>query len=207
MRVSCILLFIAALTFSGCCTSRGDLFVSGSIVASIVDGQFRPSNASAATAFYLKAAGDTFRVADRAVFRLTIADNVNLGATTIRVDSLNDVTAGSRRVMYRGTLVETCNARVNLDTKCQRVRWYNPYTLPEVTVSEDYPHQVVITPIVSANCKRIGYEIRLGDTRVDGCESPALDALGGCRQSRSKEFVRTPPPPRGSRVGLGDLLF
>lgn len=207
MMRSLVIFSCLGFLITACCTTRGDLFVSGTVTATIVDGQFKPSSNTPKQAFFLKTIGDTFRIADRMPFKLSVADNINLGTTTIRVDSLDNVTAGSRRTVYRGTLVETCNARVRLDTKCQRVKWYNPYTLPEVSVSESYPHQVVITPIVSSRCKRIGYEIRLGDTRVDGCESPALEALNGCRQPKLSGFSPTPPPAMGSHIGLEDMLF
>lgn len=102
---------------------------------------------------------------DKAEFRIgeyvkVTLDEIDFGNYTF-VAYITPQSTGSDRVSL--CLSRTVGQAVYLNSTCQTIHWYNPYYIPTVSVKSSLPpEQIVITPLLSSNNVRVGYEIRYG---------------------------------------------
>ena len=115
-------------------------------------------------------------------FTLSIPNTIDMALYALQIKESDAVTAGQKA--FELTLVESCMPTLTIDKHCKIVNWYNPYRIPEIRVNNPETEQLVLTPLISDDNTIVGYEVRLGDSKV--CDSPALRALERLRNKSTK---------------------
>jgi len=173
--------FVALCLFYGCtpCIQGPSLYVRGEVVTTLdSSGTFiqPPGRAKQnLDRVALRSDRDTgYAWADKA-FVLEVPNVIDLGAKSLKVTKLETVSTGSYSTPdFMITLEDACTPYIVLKDKCQIVNWYNPYSIPRVHIKDGMLEQIVATPILSSDEYVVGYEIRLGDTKISDCNSPQL---------------------------------
>ncbi|GMV53344.1 MAG: hypothetical protein D8M52_07035 [Chlorobi bacterium] len=173
--------FVALCLFFGCipCIQGPSLYVRGEVVTTLdSSGTFiqtpgrRQQNLERVV---LCSDRDTGYAWTDKAFVLEVPDAIDLGAKSLKVIKLETVSTGSYSTPdFMITLEDACTPYIVLKDKCQIVNWYNPYSIPRVHIKGGMLEQIVATPILFSDEFVVGYEIRLGDTKISNCNSPQL---------------------------------
>lgn len=179
-----ILSVVSSLALMSCstCEPGPALYARGSVAIQVNSSGALESAKQTTNMRSLSRPGESFPIQQGVPFLLTIPKIVDLGTYSLVVSEFDSATRGEK--WFRVSLRESCRPYIIMDKQCKIVNWYNPYRLPEVRVqaSDD---QLIVTPLLDRSSSIIGYEIRLGDSKI--CESPALDAL---RAARTKQQIK-----------------
>lgn len=119
------------------------------------------SNQKLQKAFVLRDNYDFITVNANEKFKL-IVDGVDFCYSTLKIEKFDDNTKIKISIV-------PLDEEIVLEDKCQVQKWYDPYTLPKITIKDkivggkkEKDNQIVITPLYNKNCERIGFQIRYG---------------------------------------------
>ncbi len=203
---------------TGCCSnSNPEFFVQGvAIVEADTLGKLKllSKKTSYRETIHLRNVGDTAIFDIKTPIKISIEEGIDLGNHALKTELIDMSTPKGSKKMVRAEVASACKVSIYLEDKCQTVRWYNPWVLPEVKLMSKKANaleQVVCTPMLNSSCELIGYEIRYG-SEEHGCtnEKNSISVLNQYKKCYSGGPLIPRPPTNvkngGKPVDLTDLF-
>ncbi len=211
MRIVVFSFLVAlAIISQGCntCSPVPPLFVQGETTARIGENGvlLRDRGGRPSRTIVLERPGSAQCIEQDEPFILSMPSVIDMAQYAIEISECDTVTAGAP--IYRLQLVESCMPVLSLNKKCKTINWYNPYRIPEIRVNNNELLQVILTPLLGDDLTTLGYEVRMGDSKV--CDSPALERLKKYRgqsvtAKRMQSNTKKNPINPGDFTSLGGL--